>query len=81
MNHIVQHDTKLLPTEYHISYKSREVMEYEINEMIELVVIEASISPYSSPIVLVPKKGGSVRFCTNFHNKLLEFDAEPIPNI
>ena len=41
-------------------------MESEIDEMIELGVIEPSISPYSSPIVLVPKKDGSVRFCIDF---------------
>ena len=58
-------------------------MEYEIDEMIELGVIEPSISPYSSPIVLVPKKDGSVRFCIDFHklNKVTEFDAEPMPNM
>ena len=33
-------------------------MESEIDEMIELGVIEPSISSYSSPIVLVPKKMG-----------------------
>ena len=33
-------------------------MESEIDEMIELGVIEPSLSPYSSPIVLVPKKMG-----------------------
>ena len=31
-------------------------MESEIDEMIELGMIEPLISPYSSPIVLVPKK-------------------------
>ena len=33
-------------------------MESEIDEMIELGMIEPSISPYSSPIVLVQKKMG-----------------------
>ena len=46
-------------------------------------MIEPSISPYSSPIVLVPKKDGSVRFCIDFrkHSKVTEFDAEPMPNM
>ena len=58
-------------------------MESEIDEMIELGVIKPSISPYSSPIVLVPKKDGSVRFCIDFRklNKVTEFDAEPMPNM
>ena len=58
-------------------------MESEIDEMIELGVIEPSISPYSSPIVLVPKKDGSVRFCIDFRklNKVTEFDVETMPNM
>ena len=58
-------------------------METEIQNMLDLGVIEPSISPYSSPIVLVPKKDGSVRFCIDFRklNKVTEFDAEPMPNM
>ena len=46
-------------------------------------MVEPSISPYSSPIVLVPKKDGSVRFGIDFRklNKVTEFDAEPMPNM
>ena len=55
----------------------------EIQDMLDLGVIEPSISPYSSPIVLVPKKDGSVRFCIDFRklNKVTEFDAEPKPKM
>ena len=54
-----------------------------IQDMLDLGVIEPSISSYSSPIVLVPKKDGSVRFCIDFRklNKVTEFDAEPMPNM
>ena len=58
-------------------------METEIQDVLDLGVIEPSIFPYSSPIVLVPKKDGSVRFCINFRklDKMTEFDAEPISNM
>ena len=58
-------------------------MEAEIQEIIDLDVIEPSVSPYSSPVVLGPKKDGSVRFCIDFRivKKVTEFDAEPIPNM
>ena len=85
----IQHDIKLLTSEpirtkgYSIPYKTRSVMETEIQDMLDLGVIEPSISQNSSPIVLVPKKDGSVRFCIHFRklNKVTEFDAEPMPNM
>ena len=58
----IQHDIKLLTSEpirtkgYSIPYKTRSVMETETQDMLDLGVIEPSISPYSSLIVLVPKK-------------------------
>ena len=86
---IIRHNIKLLTTEpvrskgYPIPYKTREVMETEVQEMLELGVIEPSVSPYFSPVVLVPKKDGSVRFCIDFRklNKVTEFDAEPMLNM
>ena len=85
----IQHDIKLLTSEpirtkgYFIPYKTHSVMETDIQDMLDLGVIEPSISPYSSPIVLVPKKDGSVRFCIDFRklNKVTEFDAEPMSNM
>ena len=86
---LLKHDIKLSTAEpvrskgHPIPYKTREIMESEIDEMIELGVIKPLISPYSSPIVLVPKKDGLVRFCIDFRklNKVTEFDAEPMPNM
>ena len=76
----IQHDIKLLTSEtirtkgYSIPYKTRSVMETEIQDMLDLGVIEPSISPYSSPIVLVPKKDGSVRFCIYFRKLNTKMD-------
>ena len=83
---LLEHDIKLSTAEpvrskgYPIQYKTREIMESEIDEMIELGVIEPSNSPYYSPIVLVPEKDGSVRFCIDFRklDKVKDFDAEPM---
>ena len=51
--------------------------------MVDLDMIEPSLSSYSSPVVLVPKKDGSVRFCIVFRkvNKVTEFEVEPMPNM
>ena len=59
---LIQHDIKLLTSEpirskgYPVPFKARDVMDSEIKEMLELGVIEKSVSPYLSPVVLVPKK-------------------------
>lgn len=54
----------------------------EVRKMLELGVIEESHSPYASPVVLVKKKDGSVRFCVDFRklNQITIFDSEPIPD-
>nr|KAG5707621.1 hypothetical protein BaRGS_031003 [Batillaria attramentaria] len=58
------------------------VVEKEVKTMLELGVIEPSKPNYCSPVVLVSKKDGSVRFCIDFRalNKVTLFDAEPIPD-
>ena len=67
---IIRHNIKLLKTEpvqskiYLIPYKTREVM--VIQEMFDLGVIEPSVSPYSSPLVLILKRVGSMRPCIDF---------------
>ena len=86
---LIQHDIKLSTSEpirskgYPVPFKARDVMDSEIKEILDLGVIEKSVSPYSSPVVLVLKKDGSVRFCIDFRklNKVTEFDAEPMPNM
>ena len=39
-------------------------------------------SPFSSPLVPVPRKGGSVRFCVDYRdlNKISRKDVRPVPN-
>ena len=49
--------------------------------MLRLGVIEESHSPWSSPIVIVPKPDGSIRFCNDFRklNEISKFDSYPMP--
>ena len=52
-----------------------------IKELLEAGVIRPSISPYSSPMVMVLKKDGERRLCPDFRalNKLTVQDKFPIP--
>ena len=54
-----------------------------IEDMLSRGVIQSSSSPWSSPIVLVPKKDGSVRFCIDYRrlNGVTRKDVYPLPRI
>ncbi|XP_076460112.1 uncharacterized protein LOC143293089 [Babylonia areolata] len=76
-------DTPLRTKQYPLPYSQREVIQEEVDQMLKMGVIEPSSSPYSSPIVLVKKRDGKVRFCVDFRrvNKVTTFDAEPMPDV
>ncbi|XP_078581557.1 uncharacterized protein LOC144864980 [Branchiostoma floridae x Branchiostoma japonicum] len=68
---------------YRVAQAHRETMRTELQKMEQMGVIEPSNSDWASPVVLVPKKDGSVRFCVDFRkvNAISRFDAYPIPRI
>ncbi len=49
-----------------IPYAHREESEHQINEMLDKGIIRESTSPWSSPIILVKKKDGEMRFCVDY---------------
>ena len=48
---------------YKVPETQRKVMEDCIHEMLVQAVVEPTVSPFSSHVVLVPKKSGEWRFC------------------
>ncbi|XP_056022110.1 uncharacterized protein LOC130054993 [Ostrea edulis] len=55
----------------------------QVNEMIGKGVIEPSVSPWASPVVLVHKTNGTMRFCVEYCrlNEVTVKDAYPLPKI
>jgi hypothetical protein len=58
-------------------------MNLEIKKLIEAKIIRQSRSPYASPVILVPKKDGSVRMCVDYRRLNLETIPEqwPLPRM
>ena len=54
-----------------------------MQEMADAGVIEPSEGPWSSPVVLVRKKDGSIRFCVDYRkvNAVTRKDAYPLPRV
>ncbi|KAL2103518.1 hypothetical protein ACEWY4_000386 [Coilia grayii] len=59
------------------------VLKDELDMMLELGVIEPSSSEWNSPIILVPKKDGHLRFCLDCRkvNAQSKFDPYPMPRV
>ncbi len=68
---------------YHVSKVESEFLEQAVNEMLGNDIIRPSSSPWSSPVVLVAKKDGSMRFCIDYRklNEVTKKDSYPLPRI
>ena len=61
----------------------RQMEQEQVTEMLDQEVIRPSTSPWASPVVMVKKKDGSMRFCVDYRklNSVTEKDAYPLPRI
>ena len=55
----------------------------QINDMLDAGIVSISSSPWSSPMVIVPKRDGTHRICIDYRklNKALVKDSYPLPRI
>jgi hypothetical protein len=68
---------------YRLSHSQKDTMEALILQLLKKQVIRPSVSPYSSPTILVKKKDGTWRLCIDYRklNKLTIKNKFPIPVI
>jgi len=82
---LVEHDI-VLKAEASVRRMSYRIPEHllgalkkEVDLMLSLGIIQPSKSEWCNPVVLVPKKDGTIRFCINFRylNSVSKFDSYP----
>ncbi|KAI5152149.1 hypothetical protein ENBRE01_2605 [Enteropsectra breve] len=64
---------------YRRSYKENEIIAEEVKKMLGKRLIRESDSPFASPVVLVKKKNGEVRFCVDYRKLNQQTVQKPFP--
>jgi len=69
--------------QWRLPQTARQTIREHCNKMLDAGVIEPSTSPWLSPVVLVKKKDGGVRFCVDYRalNAVTKGDSYPLPRI
>ncbi|KAK2908410.1 hypothetical protein Q8A73_009483 [Channa argus] len=85
---MVEHDVILKdgPSVRRMSYRIPERLLVSLKKEVDLMslgIIQPSRSEWCNPMVLVPKKDGTIRFCIDFRylNSVSQFDSYPTPRI
>jgi hypothetical protein len=66
---------------YRYSPAQKDEIEHQLKEMLKNGIIQPSVSPFASPVLLVRKKDGSWRFCVDYRrlNALTVKNKYPMP--
>lgn len=82
-HHIVTNSPPIKQRYYPLSPALQKVANEELDRMLKLGIVEPSKSPWASPILLVPKKDGTRRFCVDFRklNQVSVKDSYPLPYV
>ncbi len=68
---------------YRVSLDKQRFINKEIQELLDKNIIRPSVSPWASPVVVVPKKDGGSRLCVDYRglNAKTHLDGYPMPQI
>ncbi|KAG7668776.1 hypothetical protein KSW81_003798 [Nannochloris sp. 'desiccata'] len=68
-------------TPYRMSVAQEDELRKRLKELLDLGLIRHSKSPWASPVLFVPKKDGSLRFCVDYRglNKVTVRDEHSLP--
>jgi len=87
---LIEHTIKLKPdvkpikqNPYRVNPIKAQTIKREIDDMIQMGIIKESTSNWASPIILVDKPDGSVRFVADYRklNAVSDIDAFPLPRV
>ena len=81
--HVPESTPPVHQSPYRIPYAYRAMVQEELSSMLKAGIIEPSSSEWASPMVLVPKKDGSIRMCVDFRrlNSVTQVDPYPMPRV
>ena len=79
----MQNSVPIRQRPYRVAPKHQSDITNHIQDMLDHDIIRPSVSPWSSPILLVPKKDGGTRFVVDYRrlNNLTRKDSYPLPRI
>lgn len=68
---------------YRVPMSQRHLIDKQVQDMLDAGIIKPSDSPWASPVLLVPKRDGTQRFCIDYRrlNRVIVKNSYPLPNI
>jgi hypothetical protein len=68
---------------YRMAPREEQATHKEIDSMLQARVVQPSRSPWNAPVIIVPKKDGSLRFCVDYRrlNDVTAKETYPMPRI